>query len=402
MPELEGAVVEAIQLSPREAEREGALARDLRRWNPGVHGERASKHVLEPVSPPVTVSTLTPVLNEERHIRKAVAALQAQEFDGTAEFIFIDGCSTDRTRSILLELAHEDERIRVLDNPGRQTASGLNIGLRAAGGEYVARIDAHTRYPAHYLRIAIERLRLGDVHWVAGPQIPVGTDTWSRRVATALGTRLATGGSNRWQRDVAEHRGREVELRTGVFTGVWRRATLDRAGGWDEGWPVNQDSEMASRFLRQGARIVSLPALGANYTPRNSLRALARQYRRYGMYRAKTTLRHPWTVRPPHVILPCVATAAVAAVAGPRRARPVGRAVVGVYGARVAAESARATSSVREALALSLVFATMHVSWGGGFLEGLVRFARPSSRRLALAEDLVERADDLVDRARRS
>lgn len=342
------------------------------------------------------------MLNEERHIREAVAALQAQEFDGTAEFIFVDGCSTDRTRTILLELAREDERIRVLDNPRRHTARGLNIGLRAAGGEYVARIDAHTRYPAHYLRIAIERLLRDDVDWVAGPQIPVGTDTWSRRVATALGTRLATGGSNRWQRDVAEHRGREVELGTGVFTGVWRRATLDRAGGWDEGWPVNQDSEMASRLLRQGARIVSLPALGADYTPRNSLSALARQYRRYGMYRAKTTLRHPWTVRPPHVILPCVAIAAVAAVAGPGRARPVGLAVIGVYGARVAGESARATTSGREALALSLVFATMHVSWGGGFLEGLVRFARPSSRRLALAEDLVERTDDLVDCARKS
>ena len=278
----------------------------------------------------------------------------------------------------------------------------MNIGLRAAGGEYVARIDAHTRYPAHYLRIAIERLLRDDVHWVAGPQIPVGTDNWSRRVATALGTRLATGGSNRWQRDVAEHRGREVELGTGVFTGVWRRGTLVQAGGWDEGWPVNQDSEMASRLLRQGARIVSLPALGADYTPRNSLRALARQYRRYGMYRAKTTLRHPWTIRPPHVILPGVVAAAAAAVVAPGRVRRAGRVVVGVYGARVAVESARATTNVPEALALSLVFATMHVSWGEGFLEGLVRFARPSSRRFAMAEDLVERADDLVDRARKS
>ena len=394
MPELKGAVVEALQLNPLEAEREGALARDLRHGKPGVHGERASVY-LEPVLPPVTVSTLTPVLNEERHIRGTVAALQAQEFDGTAEFIFIDGGSSDLTRTILLELAREDERIRVLDNPRRQTASGLNVGLRAARGEYVARIDGHTRYPAHYLNTAVERLRRGDVHWVAGPQIPVGTDAWSRRVATALGTRLATGGSNRWQRDVAEHRGDEVELGTGVFTGVWRRATLDRASGWDEGWPVNQDSEMASRFLRQGARIVSLPALGADYTPRNSLRALARQYRRYGMYRAKTTLRHPWTVRPPHVVLPLVATAAVAAVAAPGRARPLARAAVGVYGARVATESARASTSAREALALSLVFGTMHMTWGAGFVEGLVRFARPSSRRLALAEDLIERADDL-------
>jgi succinoglycan biosynthesis protein ExoA len=399
MPDAQGAVMELKSLIPQEAERGGRVATGRRRHDPGSGGERALTHVLEPASRQVTVSTLTPVRNEERHIPETVAALQAQEFAGAAEFIFIDGQSTDRTRSILLELAREDERIRVLDNPRRHTASGLNIGLRAASGEYVARIDAHTRYPTCYVRLAIERLQQGDVQWVAGPQIPVGTDPWSCRVATALGTRLATGGSNRWQRDVADHRGPEIELRTGVFTGVWRRATLDRAGGWDEGWPINQDSEMASRLLRQGARIVSLPALGAEYKPRSSLGALGRQYRRYGMYRAKTTLRHPWTVRPPHIVLPSLATAAAAAVAARGRARTAGQAVVGAYTVKVVAQSARATTSVREALELSLVFATMHLTWGEGFLEGLIRFARPSTRRLALADDLIDRADDLAYRA---
>ncbi len=394
MSEVEDAVLEAAALGPLEAEPARRRAGHLRRHEPGVGGERASELVLEPAPRRVTVTTLTPVLNEERHIRETVAALQAQEIAQTAEFIFIDGRSTDRTRAILRELAAEDERIRVLDNPQGHTASALNIGLRAARGEYVARIDAHTRYPAHYLSVGIERLERGDVDWVAGPQIPVGTDTWSRRVATALGTRLATGGSNRWERDVAEHAGDEVDLGTGVFTGVWRRVTLDRAGGWDEGWPVNQDSEMASRVLRRGGRIVSLPALGAEYTPRSSLRALARQYHRYGMYRAKTTLRHPWTVRPPHVVLPGIVTAAAAAVLAPRRVRSAARAVVAVYGARVALESVRAAIDAREAPALSLVFVTMHASWGGGFLVGLVRFALPSGRRAALAADLVARASE--------
>ena len=78
------------------------------------------------------MSTLTPVLNEEAYIRATVAALQAQDVAGEAEFLFMDGRSTDRTKEILRELAAEDPRIRVLDNPARHTASGLNIGLRAA------------------------------------------------------------------------------------------------------------------------------------------------------------------------------------------------------------------------------------------------------------------------------
>ena len=351
-------------------------------------GGRPVEGDLEPVHRRVRVTTLTPVYNEEHHVRETVAALKAQDLAEEAEFIFIDGRSTDRTRAILVELATADERIRVLDNPRGQTASALNIGLRAARGEYIARIDAHTRYPAHYLWLGIERLERGDVDWVAGPQVPVGTDTWSRRVAMALGTWLATGASNRWERDVARHGGGEVELATGVFTGVWRRATLERDGGWDEGWPVNQDSEMAARVLRRGGRIVSLRELAADYTPRNSLPALARQYRRYGMYRARTTLRHPWTARAPHVVLPGVVAAAAAAVVAPRPLRSASRAAVAVYAGLVGLESVRATTDPRDALALPLVLVTMHASWGAGFLLGLARFALPSSRRVALANDL--------------
>jgi succinoglycan biosynthesis protein ExoA len=353
---------------------------------PVVHGAWAAGR------PRASVTTLTPVLNEERHIRETVAVLQAQDIADEAEFIFIDGRSTDATRAILEQLAAAEPRIRVLDNPLGHTASALNIGLRAARGEFVARIDAHARYPAHYLSRAIARLRRGDVDWVAGPQIPIGTDRWSRWVATALGTRLATGASNRWDRDVAQRGGPEVELGTGVFTGVWRRATLDRDGGWDEGWPINQDSEMAARVLRRGGRIISLPELGAEYSPRNSLRALARQYRRYGMYRAKTGLRHPHTVRAPHLVLPGLVTAAAATVVAPRPLRPAARAGLGLYGAAVFVEGVRAAREPRDALALPLVFATMHFSWGAGFLAGLVRFAPPSTRRPALADELVERA----------
>src|SRR5436190_12636560 len=111
----------------------------------------------------VDASVLTPVLNEERYIRDTVAAMQAQRFDGTVEFLFMDGRSEDRTKAILEQLAATDERIRVFDNPGRTSTAGLNVGLSHARGDYIVRMDAHTFYPEDYIARGVERLRRGDV-----------------------------------------------------------------------------------------------------------------------------------------------------------------------------------------------------------------------------------------------
>lgn len=324
----------------------------------------------------VDASVLVPVLDEERHIRETVAAMQAQRFGGTIEFLFMDGRSADRTKAILEELAREDPRIRIFDNPGRVSTSGLNVGLRHARGDFVVRMDAHTFYPPDYVARGVERLRRGDVDWVAGPQVPHGTGTWSRRVALALNTPLGTGGSGRWGDLNGDGPTAETELDTGVFAGLWRRDTLDRLGGWDEGWPINQDSELAARVLAAGGRIVSLPELGARYVPRDSLRGLARQYWRYGNYRAKTTCRHPRFVRPRQLFPPVLAIALLASLGGPRLVKLPARVGVGAWGAAIGAASVRAArdDDAGDAMSVAAVFATMHLCWGFGFISGVARF----------------------------
>ena len=320
----------------------------------------------------VDVSVLTPVLNEEAHIRETVASMVRQEFDGEIEFLFIDGNSDDRTKAILEELAREDPRIHVLDNPKRTTAYALNIGLEASRGRYVARMDGHTSYPPRYLALGVERLQRGDVVWVAGPQIPRGDGVWSRRVTMALETGLASIGSKRWGDRDAPDPDAEVELDTGVFTGVMPREVLLEHGGWNGGWPINQDSELAARVLAAGGRIVQLPAMGAGYVPRNSLKSLARQYYRYGLYRGKTARHHPNSLRRSHLLGPGLVLAAAGSLLAPGAMRPAARLALATYLLTLLTASARAAASqpdrATDAAALPLVFATMHGSWGAGFV----------------------------------
>jgi succinoglycan biosynthesis protein ExoA len=304
--------------------------------------------------------------------------MQAQRFDGAVEFLFADGGSQDATREILAELAEHDPRIRVLDNPRQRTASGLNVCLREARGEFVARMDAHTYYSDRYLQAGVQRLREGGTEWVSGPAVPRPVGPISRAVALALGSWLGRGGSRKWSEE--EREGEERELDTGVFGGVWRRETLLAFDGWDERWPINQDSEMASRFLRRGARLVCLPEMVGNYVPRDSLSSLARQYYRYGYYRARTFRRHPESMRRSHLIAPALSLSLFGALLAPRPARHLSRLGLATYMTAVgatAASAARRPGQREEGALLLGVLPAMHLGWGFGTLAGFLRFGPP-------------------------
>ncbi|MBA3263640.1 MAG: glycosyltransferase family 2 protein [Thermoleophilaceae bacterium] len=328
----------------------------------------------------VDVSVLTPVLNEEEHIREVAAKMLAQRFDGTIEFIFIDGPSEDRTSEILLELQRADPRVRILQNPRRSTPVSLNIGLAHARGAYIARMDAHTLYPEDYLARGVTRLRRGGADHVSGPQLARGDGTWSRRVALALETPLGRGGAQFRQAGASE-----IEVDSG-FTGVWPRSVLEAHSGWDEDWHNDQDSELAARIRGSGGRILCLPEMGAQYIPRDSLSALARQYWRYGVYRAKTSGAHPESMRRSHLLAPSLALSLAAAILPLGRVRRLGRLAVALWCAAVVgvatAETRRGNNSevdptAADVATLPAVFGAMHLAWGFGFLVGCVRFGPP-------------------------
>ena len=125
-----------------------------------------------------------------------------------------------------------------------------------------------------------------------------------------------------------------------------------------------------------------LPEMAGYYVPRDSLKRLARQYYRYGFYRARTFRRHPESMRRSHLIAPALVLTLAAAVLAPRPLRQMARAGILAYLAAVAATgAATATRPDRrtEAGLLLAVLPTMHFGWGLGTLAGMVRFGPPVS-----------------------
>lgn len=337
-----------------------------------------------------SASVLVPTFNEQAHVEASIRAMLDQRFTGDIEVLVIDGGSTDRTPEIVTRLASEDPRVKLLDNPARRTPNALNVGLRHSSADYIVRMDAHAEFPPDYVARGIERLARGDVELVGGPIVAEGHGRWSRRIALARNTWLAMGGGS------SQAPADEAEVDT-VCWGVWRRDTLLALGGWDEGWPINQDAELAARIRRSGGRIVRLAAMSARYVPRDSLRALSRQYNRYGKFRAKTAGRHPETMRLSHVFAPGLAlTVAATALPLPRRLRRSARLGLGAYGAVLAAGTARVAAAPgahpRDVATVPLVLATMHLSWGVGYMMGCLRFGPPLQALAALARRTTTRA----------
>jgi glycosyltransferase involved in cell wall biosynthesis len=121
-----------------------------------------------------SVSVIIPCYNEERFISQALENL-ADQYDGEDyELVVVDGMSDDRTRELVAEFkrSHPDLAVKLLDNPARNIPHALNLGIAAARGEIIARMDAHAAPSAGYVaalaswRVRLRRpflIRLGSV-----------------------------------------------------------------------------------------------------------------------------------------------------------------------------------------------------------------------------------------------
>jgi GT2 family glycosyltransferase len=297
-----------------------------------------------------TVTIAIPALNEQRHLGRVLASIAAQTYESIVEVIVADGGSTDRTR----EVAAQFEGTRIIDNPNRHQAAGLNRILEAAAGEIIVRVDAHCELPPEYVQCCVRALDETGAAMVGGAMVPVAAGGTSRAIAAAMKSRLGAGPAR-------FHVGGYAGWVDTVYLGAYRTDLARVVGGYDESLVTNEDAEFAIRMARQGG-IWFDPAIHARYTPRESLQGVAKQFYRYGLGRAGTMRRHPTCVKARQFAAPAL----VLGLVSPWR-RQVGIAYLGILAA--GAVQAR-RSGANTAARVPMVLVAMHVPWGVGLLVG--------------------------------
>ena len=209
-----------------------------------------------------------PVLDEAEHLRSAVTTVLSQDYAGPLEVVLALGPSRDGTDEIARELAGADDRVRLVDNPTGATGAGLNLALAAARHEVVVRLDGHALVPADYVSVAVQTLQRTGADNVGGLMAAEGVTDFQRAVAAAMTSPIGVG-------QAAFHTGGEEGPAPTVYLGAFRRAVLDRLGGYDETFLRAQDWELNHRIRESGGVVWFTPRMSVTYRPRSSVRALA-------------------------------------------------------------------------------------------------------------------------------
>ncbi|MEJ5237461.1 MAG: glycosyltransferase family 2 protein [Limisphaera sp.] len=327
------------------------------------------------------VSVIMPVRNEAASIESAVTSVLQQDWPPEAlEICVVDGRSTDGTREKIMALARRDARVRLLDNPRCIIPAALNLGLRAARGPWIARLDGHGSWPPNYLRECTGWLeRTSGLAVAGGAWDCVGHGWLGSAIARVVSSPLGIGNA-RYRTVPSQEPARAVDS---VPFWVARREVFERVGLFREDFPCHEDYEFNYRLRRAGGQVWLLPWVRARYRVRPTLGRLARQYLRYGHWKGRFLATAPGSVQPRHVIPPLwVAISLVlagAAAAGPG-GRPMAAGWAALYGAYVAAASARLTCGrkpadwdLRSVAVLPVVLLLVHACWGLGVWSGLLR-----------------------------
>jgi succinoglycan biosynthesis protein ExoA len=324
---------------------------------------------------PPRISIVIPCYNEKATIRQLLEAILHQTYPfADIEVVIADGLSQDGTLDEIAKFSneHPDLVVRVVKNAARSIPSAVNCAIQASVGEYIVRLDAHSRPYPNYVERCLVALDAGLGDNVGGVwQIQPGDRGWvAESVAVAARHPLGVG-------DAAYRIGAKASAVDTVPFGAFRRSLIEKIGYFDESLHSNEDYEFNARIRQNGGRVWLDPGIVTVYYARSTLRELARQYWRYGFWKLRMLRRYPGTLRwrqslPPLFVASLLGLALLSwwPLAGWLLALELGLYVTVLLLAGLV--SAIRMRKIYLVPGLPLSIATMHLAWGGGFLWSLI------------------------------
>jgi len=321
------------------------------------------------------VSVIVPCRNEEKYIEGLLNNILNQDYPSEfLQVLIVDGLSTDRTTEIIKCFIEKHKHIKLLENCHKTVPYGLNQGLKSATGEVIIRIDAHSIYPNNYISELVSHLFDLKADNVGGVWETTPASQTIIASAIAVATSSAFGIGNAHYR-LANNAVRQVDT---VPFGCYRREVFDKIGLFDEDLTRNQDDEFNGRLINAGGRIFLIPNLKIIYFSRSTLSKMSKMFYQYGLFKplVNKKLGSPATIRqlvPPIFVL--LLLSLPISLINPIIAAIFFSALTAYFTLSIAVSISICIRQKKiELFILPMVFFLIHLSYGFGYLVGIVKF----------------------------
>ena len=312
-----------------------------------------------------TLSVIVPALNAASTIENCINSVFEQKYPKVFDVTVALGPSSDNTSEVLQRLSNKYSQLQTIQNPAGTTPAALNLAIKSCSGDVIARVDTQSSLPENYLIDSVETLLRTNAANVGGVQSPIGENKTQRIIALAMQSPFGAG--------PAKFRGHGQEGPTDtVYLGVFKREILEAVGGFDESFIRNQDYELNWRLRKEGHLIWFNPKIVVEYLPRPTLKKLSNQYFQYGAWKRYMLLRNPKSLKLRQLASPTLVVSLIISFTA---------LFFKIYWASflpisylallaIAALKEKPSLCAKDYFRLILAFATMHLSWGIGFIAG--------------------------------
>lgn len=316
------------------------------------------------------ISVLVPIRNEGLHIERCLQSILNQTLSpDLIEILVIDGQSTDQTREIVYTLQSQHPQIKLLDNPQYTVPYAINIGIQAAHGNVIVIVGGHSEIAPNYLELCVSALEQTGAGCVGGRLNNIGETPMARAIALGMSSPFGIGNARFRYSQTPGY----VDT---VAFGAYRREVIEKVGLFNEALTRNQDDEYNYRVRAAGYKIWLDPRIQANYYTRSTLFSLWKQYFQYGFWKVKVLYEHPQSLQVRHLVpglfVLGLASGALLSLLTPWGISLLATILIPYLSLNLYFSLKQVWPSQWQYLPrLLLVFPSLHLSYGLGFLLGI-------------------------------
>jgi GT2 family glycosyltransferase len=288
----------------------------------------------------------------------------------------VDGLSTDRTREILEGYSERYPFIRILENPKKVTPIAMNLGIKDASGEIVILVNAHSILDKDFLRNNVLCLkRMVEASAIGGrlQTINESKTIISQAIPVAADSLFGCGGRR------YRNRTKEGFIKDTLPYCAYRKEIFLKIGYIDEELIRDQDEEFNYRLLKNDGKIYFNPNIKSYLHIRPTLKKLWRQHFQYGYWKVRVAQKvgaiFTWRQLVPGIFVGSLIFCLFFSLVS-KTFLFILSGIVSLYIAVNLGFSLHLSlkNKLRFVFVLPVVFATLHFSYGLGFLKGVFDF----------------------------